>query len=171
MSWLDRDVPFIHNPSCHKDVGWKDIRIPTQTWLVLCCICGCLGFVFGLAMDSCTTYWLPSPVRRVVQYLQALKTIGWDEYALSSFFQVQTGVPLATVSAGSLFAISRYFIAGQKLSMAQIKEALYTPVRKVTPQVFSPVKEVRRALFDLKCEEGSKILNHPCHEFRRMKLF
>ena len=86
------------------------------------------------------------PSQHVVQYLQALKTIGWDEYALSSFFQVQTGVPVATVSAGSLFAISRYSIAGQKLSMAQIKEALYTPVRKVTPQVFSPVKEVRRYL-------------------------
>ena len=122
-------------------------------------------------MDSCATYWLPSPVRRVVQYLQALKTIGWDEYALSSFFQVQTGVPLATVSAGSLLAISRYFIAGQKLSMAQIKDALYTPVRKVTPHVFSPAKEVRRALFDLKCEEGSKNFNHPCHDIRRMKLF
>ena len=74
MGWLERGVPFTHNPSCHKDVGWKDIRIPTQTWLVLCCICGGLGFVFGLAMDSCATYRLPSPVRRVVQYLQALKT-------------------------------------------------------------------------------------------------
>lgn len=49
-----------------------------------------------------TLRWLPAPFARLVRYAQALKVLAWDEYVLSHWLQITTGIPVATVSAGTL---------------------------------------------------------------------
>ena len=96
-------------------------------------------------MDSCGSLWLPPPLGRAVKYLQALKTIGWDEYVISCLIQGHTNIPLATVTSGTFFLAWKYFCRSQNVN--QIRDVLYSPVRKMHPYFQSPPREIRKALF------------------------
>ena len=95
--------------------------------------------------------WLPAPFARAVRYVQALKVLAWDEYVLSHWLQITTGIPVATVSAGTLLLGYKWISEGNAAAKGVrkwIQDVAQTPIRRAKRlQIFSPDGRVRRALF------------------------
>ena len=77
--------------------------------------------------------WLPAPFARAVRYVQALKVLAWDEYVLSHWLQITTGIPVATVSAGTLLLGYKWISEGNAAAKGVrkwIQDVAQTPIRR-----------------------------------------
>lgn len=123
-------------------------------WLQLCFLSFFAGFVLGFSMAESalsTPRWLPAPCARSVRYVQAFKVLAWDEYGLSHWLQITTGIPVATVSAGTLLLGYKWISEGNAAVNGVrkwVRDAAQTPIRQAKRlSLFSPDESIRRALF------------------------
>lgn len=107
-------------------------------------------YLRGRFRALCTTL-ASGTFARAVRYVQALKVLAWDEYVLSHWLQITTGIPVATVSAGTLLLGYKWISEGNAAAKGVrkwIQDVAQTPIRRAKRlQIFSPDDRVRRALF------------------------
>ena len=133
---------------------WNFSSSRTDRWLHFCFLSFIAGFICGFSFADpglSSPCWLPAPFARAVRYVQALKVIAWDDYVLSQWLQITTGIPVATASAGTLLLGYKWFSEGQATANGMRKwvhDVAQTPIRRAKRlSSFSPGEGIRRVLF------------------------
>ena len=108
-------------------------------------------YLYGKVRALGITLALPAPVARSVRSVQALKVLAWDEYVVSLWLQVTTGIPVAKVSAGTLLLGYKWISEGNAAAKGWRKwvhDVTQTPIRRAKRlQFVSPDESIRRILF------------------------
>ena len=125
--------------------------------------CNCVSYPFSQVLYS-AFLWQNQGSLRHVGFLHPsldrcdmcrpsryLKVLAWDEYVLSHWLQNTTGIPVATVSAGTLLLGYKWISEGNAAVNGVrrwVRDAAQTPIRQAKKlATLSPDEGIKRALF------------------------